>query len=381
MLSFDLSPEQQALQENVARFTRDRIVPNAAEYDHDSKFPFEILKEAWELGLVAPIVPVEYGGAGASHVDQALICEELSYGCSGIETSIAASTLAATPIILGGNEAQKKKYLGMISNEFALCSYATTEPSAGSDVASMQTRAVQKGNDWVLNGQKCFITNASHARWYVIFATVDPKLKHRGIAAFIVDSDTAGVSLGKKEDKLGQRASDTNTIILEDVVIKGENLLAPAGEGFKLAMQTFDATRPDIAMSATGIMRRCIDECVRYAKERKTFGQPIASHQAIQFILADMAMKAEATRLLALKAASMLDKGQRSSLYSAYAKALGADSAMQSAIDAVQIFGGNGFIKDYPVEKLMRDAKILQIYEGTSQIQRVVIGKHLLSGG
>jgi len=380
MLSFDLSPEQQALVDNVARFTRERIVPNAAELDRESTFPYEILKEAWELGLIAPIVPVEYGGAGASHVDQALICEELSYGCSGIETSIAASTLAATPVILGGTEAQKKKYLGMISNEFALCSYATTEPSAGSDVAAMQMRAVQKGDDWVLNGQKCFITNASHARWYVIFATVDPKLKHRGIAGFIVDRDTPGLSLGKKEDKLGQRASDTNTVILEDVVVKKENLLAPAGEGFKLAMQTFDATRPDIAMSAAGIMRRCIDECVRYAKERKTFGQPIASHQAIQFMLADMAMKAEATRLLALKAASMLDKGQRSSLYSAYAKALGADSAMQSAIDAVQIFGGNGFIKDYPVEKLMRDAKILQIYEGTSQIQRVVIGKHLLGG-
>jgi len=380
MLSFDLSPEQLALQENVARFTRDRIVPNAAELDRESTFPYEILKEAWELGLIAPIVPPEYGGAGASHVDQALICEELSYGCSGIETSIAASTLAATPVLLGGTEAQKKKYLGMISNEFALCSYATTEPAAGSDVSAMQTRAVPSGDDYVLNGQKCYITNASHARWYVIFATVDPKLKHRGIAAFIVDRDTPGLSLGKKEDKLGQRASDTNTVILEDVLVKKENLLAPPGEGFKLAMQTFDATRPDIAMSAAGLMRRCIDECVRYAKERKTFGVPIASHQAIQFMLADMAMKAEATRLLALKAAYMLDKGQRSSLYSAYAKALGADSAMQSAIDAVQIFGGNGFIKDYPVEKLMRDAKILQIYEGTSQIQRVVIGKHLLSG-
>ncbi len=378
MLSFDLSPEQQALQASVARFTRERIIPNAAELDRDSTFPFESLREAWELGLMAPIVPVEYGGAGASHVDQALICEELSYGCSGVETSIAVSTLAATPVMLAGSEAQKKKYLGMISNEFALCAYATTEPSAGSDVSGLQTRAVQKGDDWVLNGQKCFITNASHARWYVIFATVDPKLKHRGIAAFIVDRDTPGLSLGKKEDKLGQRASDTNTIILEDAIVKHGNLLAPAGGGFKLAMQTFDATRPDIAMSAAGLMRRCIDESVRYAKERKTFGQPIASHQAIQFMLADMAMKAEATRLLALKAASMLDKGQRSSLYSAYAKALGADSAMQSAIDAVQIFGGNGFIKDYPVEKLMRDAKILQIYEGTSQIQRVVIGKHLL---
>ncbi len=378
MLSFDLSPEQKALKDNVARFTAERITPVAAELERDSTFPHEIIKEAWELGLSAPVIPAEYGGAGASHVDQALITEELAYGCTGIQTSITATTLGATPVILAGNEAQKKKYLGMLTNEFALCAYATTEPSAGSDVAGLQTRCVQKGDDWVLNGQKCFITNASHARWYVIFATIDPKLRHKGIAAFIVDRDTPGLSLGKKEDKLGQRASDTNTIILEDAVVKGENLLAPPGEGFKVAMQTFDATRPDIGMGAAGLMRRCIDESVRYAKERKTFGTPIANHQGVQFMIADMAMKAEATRLLALKAAYLLDKGERSSLFSAFAKALGADSAMQSAIDAVQVFGGNGFIKDYPVEKLMRDAKILQIYEGTSQIQRVVIAKHLL---
>jgi acyl-CoA dehydrogenase len=380
MLSFDLSPEQKALKDNVARFTAERILPVAAELERESTFPMEIIREAWDLGLVAPVVPSEYGGAGASHVDQAVITEELAYGCSGIQTSITASTLAATPVILGGNDAQKKKYLGMITNEFALCSYATTEPQAGSDVAAMQTRAVQKGDDWVLNGSKCFITNASYARWYVIFATIDPKLRHKGIAAFIVDRDLPGVSVGKKEDKLGQRSSDTNTVILEDVVLPKANLLAPPGEGFKLAMQTFDATRPDIGMSAAGLMRRCIDECVRYAKERKTFGTPIAAHQAVQFMIAEMAIKAEATRLLALKAATLLDQGERSSLYSAFAKALGADSAMQSAIDAVQVFGGNGFIKEYPVEKLMRDAKILQIYEGTSQIQRVVIAKHLLGG-
>jgi acyl-CoA dehydrogenase len=377
MLSFDLSPEQEALKENVARFTRERIVPVAAELDRDSTFPYEIIKEAWELGLTAPGIPVEYGGAGASHVDTALITEELAYGCTGIQTSITANTLGSVPVVFAGNEEQKKKYLGMLVNEFALCSYATTEPSAGSDVAGLQTRAVQKGDDWVLNGTKCFITNATHARWYVIFATIDPALRHKGIAAFIVDRETPGLSLGKKEDKLGQRSSDTNTVILEDAVVPKANLLARPGEGFKLAMQTFDATRPDIGMGATGLMRRCIDECVRYAKERKTFGTAIMNHQAVQFMIADMAMRAEATRLLALKAAYLLDKGERSSLYSAFAKALGADGAMQSAIDAVQVFGGNGFIKDYPVEKLMRDAKILQIYEGTSQIQRVVIAKQL----
>jgi acyl-CoA dehydrogenase len=377
MLSFELSQEQEALKENVARFTKQRIIPAAAELERDSTFPYEIIKEAWELGLTCPVVPAEYGGAGASHVDQGLITEELAYGCTGIQTSITANTLGATPVILAGTDEQKKKYLGLITNEFGLCSYATTEPAAGSDVAGMQTRATQKGDDWVLNGTKCFITNASHARWYVIFATVDPALRHKGIASFIVDRDSPGLSLGKKEDKLGQRSSDTNTVILEDVVVPKANLLARPGDGFKLAMQTFDATRPDIAMGAVGLMRRCVDECVRYAKERKTFGTPIMNHQAVQFMIADMAMKCEATRLLAMKAATLLDRGERSSLISAYAKALGADSAMQSAIDAVQVFGGNGFIKDYPVEKLMRDAKILQIYEGTSQIQRVVIAKHL----
>jgi acyl-CoA dehydrogenase len=377
MLSFDLSPEQEALKENVARFTRERIIPVAAELDRDSTFPYEIIKEAWDLGLTAPCVPVEYGGSGATHVDQAIITEELAYGCTGIQTSVTANTLGSTPVVLAGNEEQKKKYLGMIVNEFALCSYATTEPAAGSDVAGMQTRSVQKGDDWVLNGTKCFITNASHARWFVIFATIDPALRHKGIAAFIVDRDMPGVSLGKKEDKLGQRASDTNTIILEDVVVPKANMLARPGDGFKLAMQTFDYTRPDIGMGAVGLMRRCLDESVRYAKERKTFGTPIMNHQAVQFMIAEMAIRAEATRLLAFKAATLLDRGERSSIYSAFAKALGADSAMQSAVDAVQVFGGNGFIKDYPVEKLMRDAKILQIYEGTSQIQRVVIAKQL----
>lgn len=378
MLNFDLSDEQKALVEQVTRFTRDKVVPVAARYDQDSSFPTEVIKEAWELGLCAPVIPEAYGGGGVSHVDQALITEALAYGCTGIQTSIAASTLAATPVIVGGSEEQKKKYLGMLTSEFTLAAYATTEPAAGSDVAGMQTRAEKKGDDWVLNGSKCFITNASHARWYVIFAQTDPSLRHKGIASFIVDRDTPGLSLGKKEDKLGQRASDTNTVILEDVVVPKENLLAPPGQGFQLAMKTFDATRPDIAAGCCGLMQRAVDECVAYSKERETFGQPIAQHQAVQFMIAEMAIKLEATRLLCYKAATLVDKGERGYV-SAIAKAFGADSAMQVAVDAVQVFGGNGFIKDYPVEKLMRDAKILQIYEGTSQIQRVVIARHLLA--
>ena len=261
-----------------------------------------------------------------------------------------------------------------------MASYATTEPDAGSDVAGMKTRFVQKGDDFVLNGQKCWITNASFASFYVVFATSNAEKRHKGIAAFIVDRDTPGLRVGKKEDKMGQRASDTAQIFLEDVVVPRANLLAPEGQGFKLAMETFNQTRPDIGAAATGLMRRCLDECVAYAKERKTFGVPIASHQLVQWMIAEMAIRVEATRLLYQKAAWNLDNGVRDPIVSSFAKAYGADSAMTTATDAVQVFGGNGYVKEYPVEKLMRDAKVLQIYEGTSQIQRMVIAKAVLGG-
>jgi len=379
-MDFELSEEQLALQDTIRRFTKERIIPIAAKADVESKFPVEVYEAAHALGFVAPVVPAEYGGAGLDEIDGCIVCEELAYGCTGIQTSITASTLAATPVIFSSNEAAKKKYLGQLTSEPIFAAYATTEPAAGSDVAGMQTRAVRHGDDWVLNGQKCFITNASLASWYVIFATVDPTQKHRGILSFVVDRDTPGLSIGKKEDKLGQRASDTATIILEDVKVPKANLLAGPGEGFKLAMQTFDQTRPEIAAAACGLMRRALDESLAYAQERKTFGQPIAQHQAVQFMLAEMGMKYEATRLLMLEAAWFLSKRTKKPLISAYAKAFGADSAMQVTTDAVQIFGGNGYMKDYPVEKLMRDAKILQIYEGTSQIQRVVMARNLLAG-
>lgn len=379
-LNFELSEEQKALEATARKFTKDRIIPVAAKCDEDSKFPMDVFKEAWDLGLVAPNIPSEYGGSGCSELEHTIITEELAYGCTGIQTSMTANALAATPVMLGGSEEQKKKYLGMLTSEPIFASYATTEPAAGSDVAGMQCRATKHGDDWVLNGEKCYITNASWARWYVVFATVDPAQKHKGIAAFIVDRDMPGFSVGKKENKMGQRASDTATINLEDVKIPKENVLALPGEGFKLAMQTFDRTRPDIGAGACGIMRRALDESIAFALERKTFGVPIAQHQAIQFMIAEMAMKYEATRLLVQKAATVMDQGGFSSMYSAYGKAFGADSAMAVATDAVQVFGGAGFMKDYPVEKLMRDAKILQIYEGTSQIQRVVIARNLFAG-
>ena len=379
MLGFELSEEQNALVQTARQFTKDRIIPIAGECDQHSKFPKDVYEQAWELGLVGSVIPEAYGGAGLSELDNVLVVEELAYGCTGIQTSITATTLAAMPVILSENEAAKKKYLGMLTKKPIFASYAITEPGAGSDAAGLQTRVRKDGNDYVLNGQKCFITNASMADWYVVFATTNPELRHRGIMAFVVDRDTPGLSIGKKEDKMGQRASDTATVILEDVRVPAENLLAGEGDGFKLAMMTFDRTRPDIGAGACGIMRRSLEESIRYALERKTFGTAIANHQAVQFMIAEMGIKYEATRLLVHKAAWQIDHGSRNSMIASYSKAFGADAAMAVATDAVQVFGGNGYMKEYPVEKLMRDAKVLQIYEGTSQVQRMVIAKNLFA--
>jgi acyl-CoA dehydrogenase len=381
MIDFEITEEQKALIETARRFAKERIIPVAAECDRESRFPKDVFLEAWKIGLVNPTLPAAYGGGGFSDVDCTFITEELAYGCSGIQTSMTANTLGLTPIKLAGSEEQKKKYLGWLASEPIFCSYATTEPGAGSDVAGIQTRAVKDGaGGYVLNGQKAWITNANYASFITIFATENPELKHKGIGAFIVHKDAKGLKVGKHEDKLGQRASDTAVVMLEDVHVPAAQVLAHPGHGFKVAMETFNQTRPDIGAIATGLMRRCLDECVAYAKERKTFGVPIAQHQLVQAMIAEMAIRVEATSLLVRKAAWNLDKGIRNPIISSFAKAYGADSAMATATDAVQIFGGNGYVKEYPVEKLMRDAKILQIYEGTSQIQRLVIAKNVLGG-
>jgi acyl-CoA dehydrogenase len=380
MLNFELTAEQKTLVDETRRFTREKIIPVAAEADRTHQFPMDVFKEAWELGFVGPTIPEAYGGAGMTELDNVLLTEELAFGCTGIQTSMTANTLAATPIIIAGNDEQKKKYLGLLTSEPVFASYAITESAAGSDAAGIQTRCRKDGNDWIINGEKIYITNGAWARWYVVFATVDPSLRHKGIMAFVIDRDAPGVSVGKTEDKLGQRASNTAVINFEDVRVSSANLLAEEGHGFKLAMQTFDRTRPDIGAGACGIMRRALEESVAYALERKTFGVPIAEHQMVQAMIAEMGIKYEATRLLVWKAAWQIDQGGRNSLVASYSKAFGADSAMQVATDAVQVFGGNGYITEYPVEKLMRDAKILQIYEGTSQIQRMVIAKNLFAG-
>jgi acyl-CoA dehydrogenase len=379
MFDFEPTDEQKALIETARRFARERIIPVAAECDREAKFPKPVFDEAHTIGLVNPTLPAEYGGAGLSDVDSSFITEELAYGCSGIQTSLTANTLGLTPIKLGGTDEQKKKYLGWLVREPVMVSYATSEPSMGSDVAGMQCRATKDGQGgYVLNGTKQWITNATLASFYVVFATEDPAEKHKGIGAFIVERAQSGVKPGRHEDKLGQRASDTAPLVLEDVRVPASQVLAPPGQGFKLAMETFNQTRPDIGSIALGIMRRCLDESVAYARERKAFGVPIAQHQLVQAMLAEMKIRIEATSLLVRKAAWNLDRGIRDPMTSSCAKAFGADAAMATTLDAVQIFGGYGYVKDYPVEKLMRDAKLLQIYEGTAQVQRLVIARQVI---
>ena len=379
MFDFEPTEEQHALIETARRFARERVIPVAAECDRESKFPKSVFEAAHAIGLVNPTLPAEYGGSGLSDVDSSLVTEELAYGCSGVQTSLTANTLGLTPIKLAGTEAQKKKYFGWLVSEPVMVAYATSEPSMGSDVAAMQCRAKKDSQGgWVLNGTKQWITNGTLASFYVVFATEDPALKHKGIGAFIVERSQSGVKPGRHEDKLGQRASDTAQLVLEDVHVPAAQVLALPGYGFKLAMETFNQTRPDIGAIAVGIMRRCLDECLAYARERKAFGVPIAQHQLVQAMLADMKIRIEATSLLVRKGAWSLDRGVRDPMTSSCAKAFGADAAMQTAIDAVQVFGGYGYVKDYPVEKLMRDAKILQIYEGTAQVQRLVIARQLI---
>lgn len=378
MYKFDLSEDQKSFQRTAREFTREYIIPAAGELDQKGEFPTEICRKAWELGLMNVEVDEKFGGMGLGIFDNCLINEELAYGCTGVATTIMGNTLASTPIMLAGTDAQQKEFLGRLVDDYLFASYATSEPDAGSDVAGMKCRYRKVGDEFVLSGSKMWITNAGVANWFVVFATSDPSLRHRGISAFIVPADSPGLSLGKKEDKLGQRASDTRQIHLEDVRVPAANLLGAEGEGFKIAMRTFDRTRPDIGSLACGIMRRAVDECVAYAKERKAFGVPIGQHQAVQFMIADMAIAYEAGHLLTFKAASLLDSGADATIISSYAKAFSADNAMKVAVDAVQVFGGVGYTKEYPVEKLMRDAKLLQIYEGTSQIQRVVIARRLL---
>jgi acyl-CoA dehydrogenase len=377
-MDFGFSDETLVLQETARRFAREEIVPIAPQYDQSGDFPREVIRKAWDLGLSSVSIPEAYGGAGLDMVNSCVITEELAWGCSGITTSVMCNDLGLTPIIVGGSEDQKKEWLGACSKEFKMISFCLSEPEAGSDVAGMQLLAEKDGDHYVLNGTKCWITNGGVADLYTVFATLDRSSRHKGICAFVMPSDLPGVTVGKKEDKMGQRASDTRVIHFDNVRVPASQRLGKEGEGFKIAMKTLDTTRPSIGALAVGIARRALDESVAYAKERKAFGFPIAGFQAVQFMLADMAKDTEAARLLTLQCAWMIDQGLRASKYSSFAKCFATDTAMRVATDAVQVFGGNGYTKEYPVEKLMRDAKLMQIYEGTNQIQRLVISRELL---
>jgi acyl-CoA dehydrogenase len=378
VVDFSLTDEQKDIRAMAHDFAEKEIRAVAHEFDRDSTFPHEIVKKAWDVGLMNSHIGEEYGGPGLDYFTGCLIEEELGWGCSGIGTSLMCNGLATAPIALGGSDEVKKNYLGRLTEEPLLASFCLTEPDAGSDVSGMRTTAVKKGDKWVINGTKCFITNGSHANYYTVYAKTDKEAGHRGISAFVVDRDLDGVTVDKKEDKLGQRASDTAMISFNDVEIPAENLLGEENKGFKLAMMTLDRTRPGVAAMGVGIAQAAFEHAAEYAKERVQFGVPIAMHQAIQFMIADMATKIEAARLLVWKSGILLDQGERNTLASSHAKRFAADTAMEVTVDAVQVFGGYGFIKEYPVEKLMRDAKIMQLYEGTSQIQRLVIAREVL---
>jgi len=377
---FALNEEQTMLQRMARDFTADKITPVAAAYDEHATFPAEIFHSARELGLVNMSVPAAYGGLGASVFEEVLVAEELGYGCTGIGTSIGTNGLAMLPIILAGNEQQRSYWLGeRVVDGGQLCSYAVTEANAGSDVAAIGMRAEKRGNAYILNGSKTFITNASYADFYTIFAKTEPAAGHRGMTCFIVDRQSPGLSVGKKFDKIGQRASDTAEIILQDVEVPAENVVGAPGQGFYIAMKVFDYSRPGVAAAAVGLQRRALDESVRYARERRTFSQPIYQHQAIGHKIADIAIHYEASRLLTWQAAWQIDADKLQPGAPAYAKAFAADMATRAAVDAVQIFGGYGYMKEFPVEKLLRDVKIFQIYEGTSEIQRNIIVRSLFS--
>jgi acyl-CoA dehydrogenase len=377
VVDFTLTDEQQDMREMAHDFAEKEIRPVAWEHDRDASWPGEVLDKAWELGLMNNHLPTEYGGPGLSVLDGVIIEEEIAWGCSGIGTSLSCNSLASAPILLAASEELKREYLGRLSEAPLLASFCLTEPDAGSDVSGMKTTAIRRGDKWVINGSKCFITNGEYANWYTVYAKTDKEAGHRGISCFIVPRD-AGVVVDKHEDKMGQRASNTATISFNDVEIPLDHLVGQENKGFKIAMMTLDRTRPGVAAMGVGVGRAAMEFAIDYSKERVQFGVPIAMHEAIQFIIADMATKVHLGRLATWNSAVLLDQGKRNTIESSHAKRFTADSAMEITTDAVQVFGGYGFIKEYKVEKLMRDAKILQLYEGTAQIQRLVIARETL---
>lgn len=379
-MNLQFTDQQIAVRDMAREFAQQQIKPIAARLDEEAEFPATVIRQMAELGLMGVAIPIEYGGSGMDYLAYVLAMEEISAACAGTGVIMSVNnSLVCDPLLKYGTEEQKAEILTALASGERLGCFALTEPGSGSDAAALRTTAVKKGDTYILNGEKNFITNAPQSQWAIVFATQDKSKRHRGITAFIVPlKDYEGVTVGPKENKLGIRASWSSSIIMEDTPIPEKFRLGEEGEGFKIAMTTLDAGRIGIAAQAVGIARAALEESVEYAKERKTFGKPIGEHQAISFMLADMATQLDAARLLTLRAAWKKDKGQKYTVDSAMAKVFAAEVAMYITTKAIQIHGGYGYLKDYPAERHFRDAKITEIYEGTSEIQRIVIASVLL---
>ena len=375
-----LNEQQRMMVESARRFVDEQIIQPRLDQalDRSAEFPHQIMKGMWEQGLLNLEFPEDVGGAGLSCHDHVLVLEEINYGCLGIGTAAAANSLAGLPVMMSENAAARRKYLGRLTEAPGYAAFACSEPDAGSDVANMSTRFVKKGDTYVLNGRKRWISSADVADFYVLFAREQGTSGHRGVATFVIEAGTPGLRWESLIHKLGQRCSHTCDVVLEDVEVPAANLLAGPDHGFKLAMATFDRSRPWIAAGGAGVIRRARDESLRYAMERRTFGEAIINHQMVSAMIADMEISYQASRLMCLNAAAEVDAGNLRGSHSACAKAFAGDAAMRATTDAVQVFGGYGYTQEFVVEKLMRDAKLLQIYEGTSQIQRMVIARDLM---
>ena len=371
------SEEQSRLRELARSFAREEVAPAAAEHDRAATFPHELVEKARELGLANILAPERYGGEGLGPVELCVVSEELSWGCVGIAGAILLNNLAADCLLAAGTEAQKQEYLARLCEPGGFASYAATEPDAGSDVAGISTRAERRGGGWLLNGQKMWTGNATQAGFMVVFAKTDPGAGSRGISAFLVDSDLPGVEVVREIPKLGQKAYSSCEVEFRDVELPQSALLGRENEGFLVAMKVFDRSRPMVAAFGVGLAQRALDEALAFATEREAFGRPIVEFQGTGFKLAEMGMKVEAARLLTQKAAGLAGRGERNTLEAAYAKAFAADTAMWAAVEAVQVFGGRGYSEDHAAAKLFRDAKAIQVYEGTAEIQRTIMVREL----
>ncbi len=379
MIDFSLSQEQEMLQKTARDFSARVIRPASEHHDETGEFPHEILDQAWELGLMNTHIPEAYGGMGLGVLEGCIIAEETAWGCTGIGVAMEANTLAQCPLIVADDPAINKEFLTPLTERRAMAAYCVTEPAAGSDVQGIQTTAKKVGDEYVLNGSKMWITNASVADWFFVLAYTDKEARHKGMTGFVVPTNLSGITIGRKEKNMGQRASDTRAVTFEDVQVPAKYRLGLEGQGWKLAMSAFDHSRPLVASAAVGLSRAAMDHAIAYARERKAFGKPISAYQAISFKIADMAKDIEAARLLVRLSAWQVDSGRRNTMAAAMAKCFAADTAMKTALEAVQVFGGCGFNTEFPVEKLMRDAKIFQIYEGTCEIQRLIISKEIFT--